>query len=56
MAFNHRPLKAGEVYSVEPGIYVYGLGGFRIDDTVVIGKTPEILTQSPRDIRSNTLG
>jgi len=56
MAFNHRPLRAGEVYSVEPGIYVYGLGGFRIDDTVVIGKAPEILTQSPRDIRSNTLG
>jgi Xaa-Pro aminopeptidase len=55
MAFNHRPLLAGEVYSVEPGIYVYGLGGFRIDDTVVIGKTPELLTQSPRDIRSNTL-
>ena len=56
MAFNHRPLRAGEVYSVEPGVYVYGLGGFRIDDTVVIGKTAEILTQSPRDIRSNTLG
>src|SRR5579863_3302923 len=56
MAFNHRPLRAGEVYSVEPGIYVYGLGGYRIDDTVVIGKTPDILTQSPRDIRSNTLG
>ena len=56
MAFNHRPLRAGEVYSVEPGIYVYGLGGFRIDDTVVIGTTPDILTQSPRDIASNTLG
>lgn len=55
MAFNHRPLRGGEVYSVEPGIYVYGLGGFRIDDTVVVGKAPEILTQSPRDIRSNTL-
>jgi len=45
MPFCHRPLLAGEVYSVEPGIYVYGLGGFRIDDTVVIGQTPEIITK-----------
>ncbi|HZS85069.1 MAG TPA: Xaa-Pro peptidase family protein [Stellaceae bacterium] len=57
MPFNHRKLLAGEVYSVEPGIYVFGLGGFRIDDTVVIadGK-PEILTTAPRDIATNTLG
>lgn len=26
MAFNHRALLANEVYSAEPGIYVYGLG------------------------------
>jgi len=55
MPFCHRPLLAGEVYSVEPGVYVYGLGGFRIDDTVVIGQTPEIITQAPRDIRTNTV-
>jgi Xaa-Pro aminopeptidase len=55
MPFCHRPLLAGEVYSVEPGIYVYGLGGFRIDDTVVIGQTPEIITKAPRDVRSNTI-
>jgi Xaa-Pro aminopeptidase len=57
MAFNQRKLRAGEVYSVEPGLYVWGLGGFRIDDTVVIaaGK-PQILTAAPRDIKSNTLG
>jgi Xaa-Pro aminopeptidase/Xaa-Pro dipeptidase len=30
MAFNTRPLLAGEVYSSEPGLYVYGLGGFRL--------------------------
>jgi Xaa-Pro aminopeptidase len=55
MPFCHRPLRAGEVYSVEPGIYVYGLGGFRLDDTVVIGNAPELLTQAPRDIKSNTI-
>jgi Xaa-Pro aminopeptidase len=55
MAFNHRPLRAGEVYSSEPGIYVYGLGGFRIDDTVVVGEKPEVLTKAPRDIESQTV-
>ncbi|WP_421707989.1 M24 family metallopeptidase [Algihabitans sp.] len=55
MAFNERPLMAGEVYSAEPGIYVYGLGGFRIDDTVVVGETPEVLTHSPKDLDSIVL-
>lgn len=56
MAFNHRKLRVGEVYSVEPGIYVFGLGGFRIDDTVVIAEgKPQILTAAPRDIQSNTI-
>jgi Xaa-Pro aminopeptidase len=52
MAFNDRPLLTNEVYSVEPGIYVAGVGGFRIDDTVVIGAVPEIMTKSPRNIES----
>ncbi len=55
MAFNDRPLMAGEVYSAEPGIYLYGLGGFRIDDTVVVGETPEVLTRAPKDLASITL-
>jgi Xaa-Pro aminopeptidase len=56
MPFCHRPLLEGEVFSVEPGIYVYGLGGFRLDDTVVIGAPPELITKSPRDLKSNTIG
>jgi Xaa-Pro aminopeptidase len=55
MPFCYRPLLKGEVYSVEPGLYVYGLGGFRIDDTVVIGVEPEIITKAPRDIKTNTI-
>ncbi len=55
MAFNHRKLLAGEVYSCEPGIYIYGLGGFRLDDSVVVGSPPEVLTKSPKDIRSQTV-
>jgi len=55
MAFNTRPLLAGEVYSVEPGIYQWGLCGFRIDDTVVVGDVPEILTKSAKDLSSQTI-
>ena len=56
MAFNHRLLLENEVYSAEPGIYVYGLGGFRIDDTVVVGATPEILTKAPTALEYVTIG
>ncbi len=55
MAFNHRPLLEREVYSAEPGLYVFGLGGFRHDDTVVVGAMPEVLTQAPKDLRSQTI-
>lgn len=55
MAFNHRALLKDEVYSAEPGIYVYGLGGFRLDDTVVVGEQPEILTKSPRNIENQII-
>ena len=55
MAFNDRPLEPGEVYSAEPGIYIYGLGGFRVDDTVVVGEVPEVLTKAPKDLASITL-
>jgi Xaa-Pro aminopeptidase len=55
-AFNHRPLRAGEVYSAEPGIYIYGLGGFRHDDTVIVGeRAPEVVTAAPRDLASLTI-
>ncbi|WP_200843898.1 Xaa-Pro peptidase family protein [Pantoea sp. 18069] len=55
MAFSTRPLLANEVYSCEPGLYVYGLGGFRIDDTVVVGDTPEVLVSTPSHIEWVTL-
>ncbi|WP_424813506.1 M24 family metallopeptidase [Roseococcus sp. YIM B11640] len=55
MAFNHRPLIANEVYSAEPGLYQWGLGGFRHDDTVIVGATPEIITRAPKDLASQTI-
>ena len=51
-AFNHRIMKAGMVTSVEPGIYIYGFGGFRHSDTVIIGKTkPEVTTKYTKQLK-----
>jgi Xaa-Pro aminopeptidase len=51
MPFLHRPFMENEVYSSEPGIYIYGLGGFRHDDTVVVGKKkPEVLTKRSKKL------
>jgi Xaa-Pro aminopeptidase len=56
MPWSPRPLRAGEVYSAEPGIYVYGLGGFRHDDTVIVGATaPEVVTRAPKGIAEVTI-
>jgi len=56
MAFSHRPLLDNEVYSAEPGIYAYGIGGFRLDDTVVVGSTPRTLTSTPKTLEYATVG
>ncbi len=54
-AIETRPLEANELYSVEPGIYLPGIGGFRHDDSVVVGEAPEVLTHTPRDLETQTL-
>jgi Xaa-Pro aminopeptidase len=51
MAFLYRPFMENEVYSCEPGIYIYGLGGFRHDDTVIVTKDgPEIITKRSKNL------
>lgn len=43
-------LEAGMVFSVEPGIYLPGITGIRIEDIVVLEESgPRLLTTSPRE-------
>ena len=44
-------LEPGMVFTVEPGIYLPGRGGVRIEDMVVIKKRGgRLLTKSPREL------
>jgi len=44
-------LKPGTVITIEPGVYVPGVGGIRIEDDVAVHEDrSEILTRSPRDL------
>jgi Xaa-Pro dipeptidase len=49
-------IRPGMVFTVEPGLYAEGLGGFRHSDTVVVTEGgSELLTYYPRDLESLTI-
>ncbi|MGG1664328.1 M24 family metallopeptidase [Brevibacillus sp. NRS-1366] len=50
---NDLVLEEGMVYTIEPGIYIPGLGGFRHSDTVVLtANGHKLITEYPRDLDS----
>ncbi len=50
---DHTPVEPGMVFTIEPGVYKEGLGGFRHSDTIVVtADGMEILTDYPSDLES----
>ena len=44
-------LEKGYVVTVEPGVYLAGVGGIRIEDLVIVGaEGPEVLTPVTKDL------
>jgi len=48
---NNLVLKEGMVFSIEPGIYIPGIGSFRHSDTVILTKSSsKLITEYPREL------
>ena len=44
-------VRAGNVFTIEPGIYIHGFGGVRIEDDVVVRDSGcEVITKSPKEL------
>ncbi len=48
---DHTEMQPGMLFTVEPGLYLPGLGGFRHSDTILVTESaPEFLTDYPREL------
>ena len=53
---DHTPVEPGMVFTIEPGLYDPGIGGFRHSDTVAVTADGiDVLTEYPRDLESLTI-
>lgn len=53
---DHREIRPGMVFTIEPGIYIPGIGGFRHSDTVLITETGNLnMTPWPETLDALTL-
>ncbi len=44
-------IKVGQVWTIEPGVYIEGFGGMRIEDDIVITEgEPDVLTTFPKNL------
>ncbi|WP_224446992.1 M24 family metallopeptidase [Haloprofundus salilacus] len=49
---NEATLAVGNAFTVEPGVYVDGVGGVRVEDDVLLTESgAEVLTETPRELR-----
>jgi Xaa-Pro aminopeptidase len=53
---DHTVIEPGMVFTIEPGLYDAGIGGFRHSDTVAVAADGiDVLTNYPRDIETLTI-